>query len=151
MKALFVVLVLLVAGIAGLGLYRGWFSFASDSADAKSNITFSVDKEKMHEDEKKVMTKVQGIGHEGKEKAAATGEKSTDGTVVRVSSDELTMTTKAGKEKGQTLVADVKVTCDVQACKAADLKAGMRIRVTTDNDAPYAATRIEALDKDAAF
>jgi hypothetical protein len=31
--------VLLVAGVAGLGFYRGWFSLASDRSDAKSNVT----------------------------------------------------------------------------------------------------------------
>jgi hypothetical protein len=44
------------------------------------------------------------------------------------------------------------VTCDGKACTAADLRAGMRIRVAMDAAADkHAATRIEALDKNAAF
>src|SRR4051794_5468436 len=109
MKAFLVVAVLLVAGVAGLGFYRGWFSFASDGADAKSNVTLTVDKGKMQEDEKKVVANVHDFGHHTKDKAA-TGGKSTDGTVVRVSIHELTMTTEAGKEQSHPLAADVKVT-----------------------------------------
>ncbi|MGH7172642.1 MAG: hypothetical protein ACRELG_20365 [Gemmataceae bacterium] len=151
MKAFLVVLVLLVAGVVGLGFYRGWFSFASDSADAKSNITLTVDKDKMQADEKKVVANVQDVGHHVKDKAAATAEKSMDGTVVSVSSDDLTMTTTAGKDESHTLAADLKVTCDGKVCQAADLKPGMRIRVTTGSADPHAVTRIEALDKNAAF
>jgi hypothetical protein len=75
----------------------------------------------------------------------------TDGTVVSVKGGALTMTDREGKEHRQTLAADAKVTCDARACEAADLEAGMRVRVTTRNGAPRAATRIEALDKNAAF
>ena len=74
-----------------------------------------------------------------------------DGTVVSVSADKLTMANKEGKEHSHALAANVTVTCDGKTCTAADLKAGMRIRVTTDDAAPHAASRIEALDTDAAF
>jgi uncharacterized protein YdeI (BOF family) len=148
MKALLVVLVVLVlfvAGIAGLGFYRGWFSFASDSADAKSNITLTVDQDKFQEDRKAATESVQGLGRQAKDKVAGPGEKVTDGTMVSLKGRELTITDKKGKEHRYTLAADVKVTCDAQACEAVDLKTGMRVRVTTSNDAPHAATRIEAL------
>jgi GH24 family phage-related lysozyme (muramidase) len=74
-----------------------------------------------------------------------------DGTVVSVGADKLTMADKEGKEHSHALAANVKVTCDGKTCTALDLKAGMRIRVTTDTTDQHAATRIEALDKDTAF
>ncbi len=43
------------------------------------------------------------------------------------------------------------MTCDARPRAAADLKAGRRVRVAARDDAPYAATRVEALDKNAAF
>lgn len=151
MKAFLVVLVLFVAGVVGLGFYRGWFSFASDSADAKSNITLTVDQNKFKEDRKAAREGVQGLGHQAKDKVAGSGEKSMDGTVVSVNGDKLTMTNKEGKEHSHTLAAGAEVSCDGKACKATDLKPGMRIRVTTASAAPHAATRIEALDKNPDF
>ncbi len=148
MKTLLVVLVLLAAGFVGLGFYRGWFSITSDGADAKSHVTLSVDKDKMRQDENTAIGKAQGLGHKVKDTAATPAEKCIDGTVVRVTSDKLTMTNKEGKEHRYTLAADVKVTCDGMVCKAADLKPGMRLRVTTLRDDP---TRVEALDKNRDF
>jgi hypothetical protein len=152
MKRILVVLVLFLAvASVGLGFYRGWFSFTSDSADKKSNVTFSVDTEKFQADSKSAMASAQDLGGRIKDKVAGPSEKSMDGTVVSVVGDKLTMTTKEGKEHSHALAADAKVTCDGKDCKAADLKAGMRIRVTTNEAAPHAASRIEALDKDAVF
>jgi hypothetical protein len=145
MKSILCVLVLLGAGVVGLGFYRGWFSIGSERDDGKPRVTLSVDPEKFQEDRKKAEEKIQHLGHK-----VATA-KSTDGTVVSLSGDKLTMTSKEGKEQSHPLAANVKVTCDGKACTAADLKAGMRIRVTTDTAAPHAAARIEALDKDVAF
>jgi hypothetical protein len=57
------------------------------------------------------------------------------------------MTNMEGEqEQTHALAADAKITCDGKVCQAADLKSGMRIRVTTENAEPHAATRIEALD-----
>jgi hypothetical protein len=145
-------LILIVAVvIVGTGFYRGWFSFKSDSADQKSNVTFSLDTEKFQADRKSVVASAQDLGRQIQDKVTGPSHKPVDGTVVSVVGDKLTMTNKEGKEQSQTLAADVKVTCDGKDCKAADLKPGMRIRVTTNEAAPHAAGRIEALDKDAAF
>jgi len=151
MKALLFVFVLLVAGTVGVGFHRGWFQFGSDNDAGKSNLTLTVDKEKIQKDEKTVADDVRKLGHHATENAATTGENTMDGAVVNISGDKLTMTNKEGKEHSHTLAANVKVTCDGKTCTAADLKAGMKIRVTTESAAPHAATRIEALDKDAAF
>jgi preprotein translocase subunit SecF len=70
-KALLVVVVLLLVGIAGLGFYQGWFHLSTNSTDQKSSTTITVDKDKIQKDEQTVKDKVQGIGQEAKEK---TGE-----------------------------------------------------------------------------
>jgi hypothetical protein len=41
MKGFCFVLVLVAAGIVGLGFYQGWFHVGSDNADGKSNVTLS--------------------------------------------------------------------------------------------------------------
>jgi hypothetical protein len=151
MRALLIVVALLVAGVAGLGFYRGWFSFASDSAGARSNVTLTVDQDKFQEDRKAATESVQDLGRQARDKVAGSGGKVTDGTLVSVKGGELLITDGEGKDHRHTLAADVKVTCDARPCAAADLRAGMRARVTTGDEAPHAVTRVEALDKNAAF
>ena len=73
------------------------------------------------------------------------------GTFVSASGDQLVMKGKGGKEHSHTLGADAKVTLDGKASKAADLKAGMKLRVTTKKDDNKVATHVEAIDKDANF
>jgi hypothetical protein len=151
MKRLLLVLVLVGAGTVGLGFYLGWFHVGSDNADGKSNVTLSVDKDKFQKDENTAVANVQNMGRQIRDKVAGPGEKSVDGTVVRVSDNKLTMTDKEGKEHSHALATNVQVTRDGKTCTAADLKAGMRIRVTTETGDRHAASRIEALDKEAAF
>lgn len=147
MNRFLLVFIVIVAGIVGLGFYQKWFRFGSD----ESNLTLTVDKNKFNKDEKAAVDDAKDLGHRIKDKVVGPSEKTTDGTVVSVSGDKLTMTDKDGKEQQQTLAAKVIVTCDGKACTSADLKAGMRIRVTTDTAAPHATSRIEALDKEVAF
>ncbi len=47
----------------GLGFYRGWFQIASDSADGESNLTLTVDKNKIEADRKKAQGTVHDLGH----------------------------------------------------------------------------------------
>jgi hypothetical protein len=157
------VLVVVGAGIVGLGFYQGWFQVASDKADGKSNVTLSMDTEKFQKDEKTAVADVQGLGRQIKGKVAGPGEKtkekdtafassSHDGQVVSITRDKLVMTNTEGKEQHtHALTAAVQVTCDGKVCKAADLKTGMRVRVTTEDAAPHTATRIEALDNNRDF
>lgn len=75
-----------------------------------------------------------------------------DGVLVSISADKLVMTTgKEGKEHSHALAREIKLTLDGKACKAADLKAGAKIRVTTRGAEKQIATRIEALDKNPEF
>ena len=64
MKRLLVVVVLLVAGIVGLGFYRGWFRFSTDNTDPNVNATITVDKDKIQADKEKV----HDLGQEAQEK-----------------------------------------------------------------------------------
>jgi hypothetical protein len=46
---------------------------------------------------------------------------------------------------------DAKVTCDGHACKTENIKAGQKIRITTQDDDRNVATCVEFLDKQAEF
>jgi GH24 family phage-related lysozyme (muramidase) len=147
MKTLVFVLVLVAAGIVGLGFYLGWFHIGSGNTDGKSDVTLSVDKEKFEKDKNAAEEKVHDVVKKSKDKSTSSAVSSHDGKAVDITGAKLVMTNMEGAEESTyTLTADVKVTCDGKVCKAADLKSGMRIRVTTEDAEPHAATRIEALD-----
>jgi hypothetical protein len=67
MKRLFVLLLMTVACIVGLGFYLGWFRLSTDRTDQKTNITISVDPDKIREDEEKAKEKVLEAGRKVKE------------------------------------------------------------------------------------
>ena len=75
MKTLLVVVVLLLVGIAGLGFYRGWFRLSTNSTDQKPSATITVDKDKIHADEKMAKEKVQGLGQKAREETGDLTEK----------------------------------------------------------------------------
>lgn len=77
--------------------------------------------------------------------------KTHDGNFVSVTDGKLVMTNAQGKEHTHTLAADAKMTLDGKACKASDLKAGTRIRVTLQTEDPKDAVNIEAIDKNPEF
>jgi hypothetical protein len=75
-----------------------------------------------------------------------------DGVVVSIAGNQLVMTSAAdNKQHSHTVAADAKVTCDGNTCTMVDLKAGLKIRVTTNANDKNVAIRIEAIDKDADF
>ncbi len=73
-----------------------------------------------------------------------TAEGKHEGKVVGMSGDKLTTTCSNGKEHCHTVAKDAKVTCDGKASKAADLKAGTTVRVTTHKDDKSVATAIDS-------
>jgi CTP-dependent riboflavin kinase len=84
--------------------------------------------------------------------AAKVAEQGThDGKVVSITGSKLVMMNKEGQEHSHTLTADAKLTLDGKVCKAADLKPGTRIRVTTQGADKGQANRIEGLDKNLDF
>lgn len=99
------------------------------------------------EGDKSAANRVEGLG-KNRDFAA----NSRDGQIVRVTNSQLVTVAKQGQqEKTCMLSDDVKITCDGKACKASDLKPGMKVRVTSDSDSPNAATRVEAIDKNLDF
>jgi uncharacterized protein HemX len=66
MKRLLFVLVVLVAGVAALGYYRGWFTV---STDGKEEVDIKVNREKLKEDEDKAKAKLEGLKDQIKDKA----------------------------------------------------------------------------------
>ena len=80
-----------------------------------------------------------------KENSASPNSATThDGKVVSVAGDKLTTTCGEGKQHVHTMAKDAKVTHDGQASKAADLKAGTSVRVTTSKDDKNVATCVES-------
>jgi hypothetical protein len=63
MKRLVFVLLLIVACVAGLGFYLGWFRIESGSTSDTGQIKLTVDKDKIHQDEKKAEAKVEKLEH----------------------------------------------------------------------------------------
>jgi hypothetical protein len=70
--------------------------------------------------------------------------KTHDGKVVSVAGDKLTTTCGEGKQHVHTMAKDARITHDGQASKAADLKAGTSVRVTTSKDDKNVATSVES-------
>lgn len=58
-----ITLVLIVLIVVGLGFYLGWFNFSSGNSPGTSNVTVSVDKDKIEADKDNVVDKVQDLGN----------------------------------------------------------------------------------------
>jgi len=69
------VFVLIVAVVAGLGFYMGWFHFSSGSDGSSAHVTVSMDKGQIEKDKDKVVDKVEDLGHQAKDKVATTTQK----------------------------------------------------------------------------
>jgi hypothetical protein len=62
------VLALIVAVVAGLGFYMGWFHFSSGSDGKNAHVTVSVDKGRIQEDKDKAVDKARDLGQQAKDK-----------------------------------------------------------------------------------
>ena len=67
-----VVLVLVAVGVTGY--YLGWFGVGSERTDGKDRVTFTVDEDKIKQDEKKAKEKLQDLGRQAKDSVAPTGK-----------------------------------------------------------------------------
>ena len=74
MRMLFV-FVLIVAVVAGVGFYLGWFHFSSGSDRNNAHVTVSVDKGQIQKDKDKAVDKVKDLGQRAEDKVATTARK----------------------------------------------------------------------------
>jgi len=74
MRNFVIAVVLILAGIVGLGLWRGWIQLSSDKAADRPSVTVSVDKEKLHDDKAKAL----GAAQVAKDQVTPTTQKSKD-------------------------------------------------------------------------
>ncbi len=72
-----VVVVLGVLAVAGAALYLGVFRVSADNSAEKTNVTVTVDKEKLGEAKDKAKDEINEVGREVKEKAGEMGKKPT--------------------------------------------------------------------------
>lgn len=70
MKNLLVIIALVLAGVAAFGFYRDWFQVSTADAGHKPTVTFSVDRDKMRDDERTL----KGVGRSGTAPTDRTGE-----------------------------------------------------------------------------
>ncbi len=75
MRTLFVVVVLLLVIIAGVGFYQGWFHLSTNSTDQESSATITVDKEKIHQDEQTVKDKMPDFGQDAQKTTKGQNDK----------------------------------------------------------------------------
>ena len=68
-------LVLIVAVVAGLGFYMGWFHFSSGSDGSSAHVTVSMDKGQIQKDKDKAVDKVQDLRQHAKGQVATTTQK----------------------------------------------------------------------------
>ena len=78
MIRMFLVLALIVAGVAGLGFYMGWFRFSSGSDGKNAHVTVSVDKDQIQKDKDKAVDKVKDLGQQAKDKVGTATQKAQD-------------------------------------------------------------------------
>ena len=62
MARMLLALVLIVAVVAGLGFYMGWFHFSSGGDHNNAHITVSVDRDQIQKDKDKAVDKVKDLG-----------------------------------------------------------------------------------------
>ena len=72
------VLVLIVAIVAGLGFYMGWFHFSSGSDGKNAHVTVSVDKDQIQKDKDRAVDEVRDLGQQAKDKVGTATQKARD-------------------------------------------------------------------------
>ena len=61
--------------VAVLGFYLGWFHVSTNQANDQTNISITVDKDKIRQDEQKAKETVQDVGHQVKERIGKVTDK----------------------------------------------------------------------------
>ena len=74
------------------------------------------------------------------------GQQSLDGHLVQLSGNRLTRMSSSGEQYYHFLDSSTRVTCDGVSCRASELQAGQKIRVTNRPNDPRVAARIEVIN-----
>ena len=75
-KRLLIFIFVLAVAVVGIGFWRGWFTFSTEkTADNKTEVKLTVDKDKLSADEKGGLKKLQSVEQTLKDKIAGTKEK----------------------------------------------------------------------------
>jgi hypothetical protein len=75
MARIIATLVVLAALVAGVGFYRGWFTVTTDKDSSHTDVTVTVDKDKIKEDEQKAKDKAKELEQRTKEKVESATQK----------------------------------------------------------------------------
>ena len=78
MRTLLIVLEVIIAVGVVVGFSRGWFGLSSGSDEGKTNITLTVDEDKIDADKDKVADKVRDLGDNTADEIEATTGKAKD-------------------------------------------------------------------------
>ncbi|NLS94056.1 MAG: hypothetical protein GXX96_18000 [Planctomycetaceae bacterium] len=95
MRVFLIVVVVILVGIAALGLYRGWFHLSADSTDQESSATFTVDQNKINADGEKAKESLQEFGDKTKEAVGGSTEKDASEEVRGDADQPVSTTTEA--------------------------------------------------------
>lgn len=97
----FVVVLLVI--VAGVGFWQGWFSFSSGDADGRTDLTLSVDKEKIEQDTGAALDATRREAREVGEKIKAASDiTSVEGVVESVDAQERSVTVRTEDSGAQT-------------------------------------------------
>jgi hypothetical protein len=75
MKRWVFAIILVIAGIAALGYWQGWYTFSKTGDEHKDIIEINVNRDKIQEDKEKAKKKVEELETKAKEKANEAGDK----------------------------------------------------------------------------
>jgi len=120
-------LVLVVAVVAGVGFYRGWFTIAtnpSDRPDDKVSVTVGVDTERIKSDAAAAKRKARDFG------GAVAGSKTVQGKLNEVTEGRIVVATDPTGTMDFHLEPDAKIFLGKEEARSKDLSAGDRVTVT---------------------
>ncbi|HVC93231.1 MAG TPA: hypothetical protein VND64_06040 [Pirellulales bacterium] len=87
MKRFVIAVVVVFVGLAALGVYQGWFQFATERTDHKMQLNITIDKDKFHGDTERARQESEDLGKEMKDEAKQ-GARTLGRTLQKAGGDE---------------------------------------------------------------
>ncbi|MGE3805785.1 MAG: hypothetical protein AB7K24_14010 [Gemmataceae bacterium] len=131
------ILLVVVALVAGLGFYLGWFDVSRQSGNDRTDITLQINKDKVKEDTNKAVESAKETGRKIKEGAQQlVSGKSVTGTVASVDAVAGTMSVDTGAAEPVkfTMMPETKVKTDTEAKSMDDLSPEQKVTVAYHED-----------------